>query len=69
MERAISLNHKKQLQETGEPKDVRDPLNFLVGVEKPKKWQAFLSGEHLVKYEALAGTELQRLSYPLVSIK
>lgn len=69
LEKAISLNPKKQSEETGEPKDNQDKQNFLVNVEKPKKWQAFLSGEHLAKYEALAGTELQRLGYPLISFK
>ncbi|MBE9191039.1 sulfotransferase domain-containing protein [Gloeocapsopsis crepidinum LEGE 06123] len=31
------------------------------------KWQDILVGENLVKYEAIAGVELQRLGYPLMS--
>ncbi|MES1021661.1 sulfotransferase domain-containing protein [Gloeocapsa sp. BRSZ] len=39
------------------------------GSTSKRKWQDILVGENLVKYEAIAGAELQRLGYPLMSLK
>jgi hypothetical protein len=33
------------------------------------KWQDILVGENLVRYEVIAGAKLQRLGYPLMSLK
>ncbi|PIG90610.1 sulfotransferase domain-containing protein [Gloeocapsopsis sp. IPPAS B-1203] len=55
VERAISLHPVEQY-----------PL-ATDGSTSKRKWQDILVGENLVKYEAIAGVELQRLGYPLMS--
>lgn len=69
VEKAISMNPKKQSEKIAESQDAQGALISSASIEKQRKWQAFLLGEDLARYEILAGTELQRLGYPLLSIK
>ncbi len=64
LERAIALNTKDQLK-TVSAKAGQSELYYLG--ETRATWQEVLCGDDLARYEAISGSALQQLGYPLTS--
>lgn len=66
-EHAVALHPVRKQPKSAEPSSTQE--NFDSARTSKLKWQDILVGENLVRYEAIAGPELQRLGYPLMSSK
>ncbi|AFZ29828.1 sulfotransferase [Gloeocapsa sp. PCC 7428] len=67
-EQAIALHPVRNQSKSDEVSSNQENTDSVIRKTK-LKWQDILVGENLVKYEAIAGAELQRLGYPLMSLK
>ncbi|OKH21764.1 sulfotransferase domain-containing protein [Chroogloeocystis siderophila] len=67
-EQAVALHPVRNQSKSNEISSNQENSGSVVKNSKTK-WQDILVGEDLVRYEAIAGTELQRLGYPLMSDK
>lgn len=65
VEQAILTYSQIKTQQIDKVENLPDSL--VSASNKRSKWQDLLVGEYLEKYEALAGEQLQRLGYPLLS--